>query len=112
MCQPAAASIAAVIPNTCMNLLGNIGRNSIYGPGIEEFDYSLIKDTHIPKISEAFIVQLRAEFFNIANHANFQSPINSNTVLNENGTMTSGAGVINATTTTSRQIQFGLKFIW
>jgi hypothetical protein len=112
MCQPAAASVAAVMPNTCMNLLGNIGRNSIYGPGIEEFDYSLIKDTHIPKISDNFVVQLRAEFFNIANHANFQSPINSNTVLNQDGTPTAGAGVINSTTTTSRQIQFGLKFIW
>ena len=112
MCQPAAASVAAVIPNTCMNLLGNSGRNSIYGPGIEEFDFALIKDTHIPKISEAFDVQLRAEFFNIANHANFQSPISSNTVLNQDGTPTSGAGIINATTTTSRQIQFGLKFIF
>jgi hypothetical protein len=112
MCQPAAPSVAAVIANTCMNLLGNIGRNSIYGPGIEEFDYSLIKDTHIRRISEAFVVQLRAEFFNIANHANFQAPINANTVLNQDGTPTSGAGVINATTTTSRQIQFGLKLIW
>lgn len=112
MCQPAAANIAAAIPNTCMNLLGNDGRNSIIGPGIVEFDYSLIKDTRIPKISEAFVVQFRVEFFNIANHANFQSPVNANTVLNQDGTSTSGAGTISGTTTTSRQIQFGLKFIW
>jgi hypothetical protein len=112
MCQPAAPSVASAIPNTCMNLLGNIGKNSIYGPGITEFDYSLIKDTHIRKISEAFDVQLRAEFFNIFNHANFQSPISSSTVLNQDGTPTGGAGTISATTTTSRQIQFGLKFIW
>jgi len=112
MCQPAAASVAATIANTCMNLLGNNGKNSIYGPGISEWDYSLVKDTHIPKISEAFVVQLRAEFFNILNHANFQSPVNSNTVLNQNGTLVTSAGTINATTTTSRQIQFGLKFIF
>src|SRR5579862_1524579 len=109
ICQPAAPSVAAAIPNTCMNLLGNSGRNSIFGPGIEEFDYSLIKDIHI---SEALNAQFRAEFFNIANHANFQSPINNNTVLNQDGTPTAGAGVITATTTTSRQIQFGLKLIW
>lgn len=112
MCQPAAASVSSVIPNTCMNLLGNIGRNSIYGPGIDEWDYSLIKDTFIRKISETFDVQFRAEFFNIFNHANFQSPTGSNTVLNQDGTPTPGAGAINGTTTTSRQIQFGLKVIW
>jgi hypothetical protein len=112
MCQPAAASVAAVIPNTCMNLLGNNGRNSIYGPGIVAWDYSLIKGTHIQKISESFVVQLRAEFFNILNHANFQSPIGSTVVLNQNGTTTGGAGTISATTTTARQIQFGLKLIW
>lgn len=112
MCQPAALSVASVIPNTCMNLLGNIGRNSIYGPGIVDFDYAVIKDTYIHKISETFDVQFRAEFFNIFNHANFQSPVNSNTVLNQDGTPTAGAGTISATTTTSRQIQFALKLIW
>ena len=34
-------------------------------------DFSIIKDTRVPKISEAFNVQFRAEFFNIFNHANF-----------------------------------------
>jgi hypothetical protein len=112
MCQPAAASVAAVIPNTCMNLLGDFGKNSIYGPGIVNFDYSLTKDTYIRRISETFDVQLRAEFFNIFNHANFQSPVGSNTVLNQDGTPTAGAGTISSTTTTSRQIQFALKLIW
>lgn len=112
MCQPAAPSVASVIANTCMNLLGDIGRNSIYGPGLQDWDYSLVKDTYIRKISDAFDLQLRAEFFNIFNHANFQSPTGSNTVLNQDGTQVAGAGTITGTTTTSRQIQFGLKIIW
>ena len=109
VCQPAAASVAAAIPNTCMNLFGNLGRNSIFGPGLSDWDFSATKDTYI---TESINVQFRAEFFNIFNHANFQSPLSNATVLNQNGTPTAGAGVITATTTTSRQIQFGLKLIW
>ena len=109
VCQPAAASVAAAIPNTCMNLFGNLGRNSIFGPGLSDWDFSATKDTYI---TESINIQFRAEFFNIFNHANFQSPLSNATVLNQNGTPTAGAGVITATTTTSRQIQFGLKLIW
>jgi hypothetical protein len=112
VCQPAAPSVAAVIPNTCMNLFGKNGRNTIYGPGLVNWDFSLTKDSYIKKISESFDVQFRAEFFNIFNRANFQSPLDNSTVLNQNGTQTPGAGIIDATTTTSRQIQLGLKVIW
>jgi len=112
MCQPAAASVSSVIPNTCMNLFGNNGRNSIIGPGLMNWDFSLIKDSYIRRISESFDVQFRAEFFNILNHTNFQSPLDNNAVFNQDGTSTPGAGVLDDTTTTSRQIQFGLKLIW
>jgi hypothetical protein len=112
MCQPAAASVSSVIPNTCMNLFGNNGRNSIIGPGLMDWDFSLIKDSYIKRISDFFDVQFRVEFFNILNHTNFQSPLDNNAVLNQDGTPTPGAGVLDDTTTTSRQIQFGLKLIW
>jgi hypothetical protein len=95
-----------------MNLLGNMGRNQIYGPGLANVDFSIFKDNHIRRISEAFNVQLRAEFFNVLNHPNFQSPVTSNAIFNPDGTSVSGAGAINSTTTTSRQIQFGVKIIW
>jgi hypothetical protein len=111
-CQPAAASVAAVIPNTCMNLAGNSGRNSLTGPGLFVVDFSLFKNNYIPKISESFNIQFRAEFFNIFNRANFQGPLDFLTVLNQDGTPAAAAGTIDATTTTSRQIQFGLKIIW
>ena len=112
VCQPAAASVAAVIPNTCMNLNGNAGRNELSGPGLANLDFSLIKNTYIRKISENFNIQFRAEVFNILNRANFQAPIDNNYLLNVDGTQSPGAGLIDGTSTDPREIQLALKIIW
>ena len=112
VCQPAAASVAAVIPNTCMNLQGNSGRGQITGPGVTNLDFSLIKNTYVRRISESFNVQFRAEFFNILNHANFQLPADNLFALNQDGTPVSGAGALDSTSTDSREIQLALKLIW
>ena len=115
MCKPAAASIAATIPNTCMNLFGNAGRNTIIGPGFVNFDASLFKNIPITRISEAFNVQLRAEFFNVFNHPNFLVPNlgqGNSVIMNADGTPIGGAGAIASTANSSRQIQFGFKVIW
>src|SRR6266403_4616923 len=58
----------------CANLLGNAGRQSIYGPKLVNLDFSVYKNFAIKKISESASVQFRAEFFNIMNHPNFSSP--------------------------------------
>src|SRR6202521_1671410 len=100
------------IPGSCMNLFGNAGRNTVVGPGLANIDFSAFKNNYIHRISETFNVQFRAEFFNIFNHPNFQSPVKHNAIFNQDGSPASGAGVINSTTTSSRQIQFGLKIIW
>ena len=116
VCQPAAASVAAVIPNTCMNLLGNEARNSVIGPRLTELDFSMFKDISIRKVSEQFHVQFRAEFFNILNHPNSQVPNqggDGNTdIFNQDGTTVAGAGSIASMATDPREIQFGLKLIW
>lgn len=85
--------------------LGDNGRNQLYGPKLVDFDFSVIKNTHVPRISETFAVQLRFEFFNLFNHTNFQAPL-------DNNTLGGSLGQIDATTTTSRQIQLGAKIIW
>jgi hypothetical protein len=54
-------------------------------------------------------LQFRAEFFNLLNHANFGPP---NATLFSAGAASASAGLITATATTSRQIQFGLKLIF
>ena len=86
-------------------VLGNNGRNQLYGPGLVDFDFSIIKNTYVPRISESFNVQLRFEFFNLFNHTNFQAPTDFNT-------LGSSLGLLDSTTTTSRQIQLGAKIIW
>jgi len=89
------------------NVLGNTGRNIIVGPGLIDLDYSMVKNTKIPKISETFNVQFRAEFFNILNRANFAPPVANLDVL------VPGFGQLSPSTQTPpRDIQFGLKFIW
>jgi hypothetical protein len=90
--------------------LGNAGRNSLIGPGLIDMDFSLFKN--IP-IHEALKAQFRAEFFNILNRPNFNSPNDNRAILNFDGsTNGSTPGAITQMNTTSRQIQFALKFTW
>jgi hypothetical protein len=51
--------------------LGNAPRRMFYGPGINNFDIALLKDTHI---TESKIIQFRIETFNAFNHAQFYGP--------------------------------------
>jgi hypothetical protein len=91
---------------------GDAGRNILIGPGILNLDTSLFRN--IGSL-EKLHAQFRAEFFNIFNHTNFASPVvptNNTSLFAANGTPISSAGVLTSTTTTSRQIQFALKFIW
>jgi len=55
-------------------------------------------------------LQLRFECFNLLNRANFGTP--QQNVFNTNGTIREDAGRITTTSTSSRQIQLGVKFVW
>ena len=92
--------------------LGNVRRNSITGPGLAEVDLSLFKDTPIKRISEQFKIEVRAEAFNLFNRTNFQPPLDHRALFDQNGNVIPGAGLIDTTATSSRQMQLGLKFIW
>lgn len=83
---------------------GNLGRNTLIGPGLIMVTPALSK---LFVITEKVRLQFRSEFFNVLNHANFAAP-SSRVVYNNSGRVGS-AGLITATTTSSRQIQFGLK---
>jgi hypothetical protein len=52
---------------------GTLGRNSFSGPKFINFDFSVLKDTHLGK-SERVNLQFRAEFFNLFNQTNFHQP--------------------------------------
>jgi len=93
--------------------LGDAGRNTVIGPGLENFDLSLFKNNPVPRISESFNAQLRFEFFNVLNHANFQVPVPGNRqVFNVNLAPVATAGLLTSTATTARQIQVALKLTW
>ena len=92
--------------------MGNAGRNSLIGPGLSNFDFSLLKNNYIKRISESFNIQFRAEFFNVLNHPNFAPPVANNTLFSANGVAVTTAGLITRTSTSSRQLQFALKIVW
>jgi hypothetical protein len=85
---------------------GNLGRNTLIGPGLGTWDFSVLKDT---RLREQLNLQFRAEIFNLLNRANFNQP---NAVVFTPSGISPTAGVITSTTTTARQVQFGLKLLW
>jgi hypothetical protein len=95
----------------CANLFGDAGRGQLYGPGLFNSDFSVTKNQSVRKISETFNIQFRAEFFNILNHTNLETP-SSVSLFTNTGAPVAGAGDISSTVTPPRQIQFGLKFIF
>ncbi len=97
---------AFLAPPPGSGFYGNLGRDSLTGPGIATWDFSMMKDT---AVHERVSTQFRAEFFNILNRANFNTP---NLVVFTPSGVSPTAGVITSTSTTSRQIQFALKLLW
>ncbi|HEX3985732.1 MAG TPA: carboxypeptidase-like regulatory domain-containing protein [Acidobacteriaceae bacterium] len=84
---------------------GNVSRDSLTGPGLTEVDLSAAKTT---RIAEGLRLEFRAEFFNMLNHTNFLTP---NEVVYTSATsgISPTAGLVTATSTPSRQVQFGAK---
>jgi len=98
--------------------VGNASRNIFRAPGYFNVDFSVSKDW---KFKERFGAQFRVEFFNVFNHANFQTPGSTGPDL---GAGTTGLfGCACATPDVAggdpvlggggpRHIQFGLKLNW
>jgi hypothetical protein len=92
------------------NRLGNLGRNVLIGPGFDNLDLSLLKNT---MITEKVNLQFRADVFNLANHPNLGQPNRSASVVAGNT-----FGQISSTrfpvgdSGSSRQIQLALKLIF
>jgi hypothetical protein len=80
---------------------GNLGRNTVIGPGIVDWDFSTLKDFHF---TESKFLQFRFEAFNFLNHPNWGDP---DTYLPD-GTF----GQISYTRTSMRQLQLSLKLVF
>jgi len=57
--------------SSAVGLEGDARRRFFHGPGINNWDFALIKDT---RLTERFDLQFRGEFFNLFNHAQFLTP--------------------------------------
>jgi hypothetical protein len=79
---------------------GNSGRNILDGPGFQNVNVSLLKNT---RLLESLNLQFRAEFFNLFNHPNFNLP--------DNFVGSPSFGRINSAES-PRRIQFGVKLLF
>ena len=77
---------------------GNVGRNTVYGPGRQTLDLALQREF---AMTETIKLQVRAEAFNALNHSNLGTP---NRFVN-----TPQFGTITEASTPGREIQFGVR---
>jgi hypothetical protein len=105
--------------------IGTEPRNFLRGPGLANVDFSIVKDTSVPKLGEAGQLEFRAEVFDLFNHPNFALPGQTVSAGSCPGSSiaacsisaSNGAGSISQTISgtgglpqgAQRQIQFGLK---
>jgi hypothetical protein len=81
-------------------------KGSFRGPGLSEWDVSAIKAT---PITDKLSAEFRFEGFNILNRTNFSFP---NQTVFSGSAINPSAGIITATTTTSRELQAAIKLIF
>jgi hypothetical protein len=86
---------------------GNLGRNVVMGPTFNNTDFSVIKRT---KLGENKLIEFRAEFFDVFNHANFGQPGRTAQVGSTAFGVITNTRFATGDSGSSRQIQFALKF--
>jgi hypothetical protein len=99
--------------------LPNVSRGLITGPGLVDWDFSMVKVTTLKRLGESGNLEFRADFFNILNHANLvPNTAAGNGIYNNCGTIgnytTSGGTVCSGAAAfflarDGRDIQFALK---
>lgn len=77
---------------------GNVGRNSVYGPGMQTMDLGIVREF---SIAEKTRFEARGEFFNALNHTNLGTP---NRFVN-----TSNFGSITEVSSPGREIQLSAR---
>jgi hypothetical protein len=115
---PGVTSVATGDPNRWVDInafrrptpgyLGNLGRNTVGGPGLANVDFSLVKRIPVSRLGEGAAIDLRFEFFNILNHTNFNMPdLERMESFTETATREDFGRITSALQ--SREIQFGLR---
>jgi hypothetical protein len=94
---------ASCFPAPPAFVFGNAGRNVLYGPGVDNTDFSAHRFFSIPG-REGMKLEFRAELFNIFNRTEFSMP--------EVSLGLPQTAQITATSQPNRQVQFALKLQW
>jgi len=104
-----------------LGTIGNLGRNTLYGPSFHYFTFSVFKDF---ALTERLKLQFRTEFFNLTNTPSYFIPNNQNDHATTNQVPTStqlaagqvssafGQVVVTSPNYTPREIQFVLKLLF
>ncbi len=88
--------------------IGNAPKDVLRGPGINVFDFTVIKNIPVGK-SEARRLQLRFEFYNFFNHASFQG-VDTTARFDAQNRQVSGTFGQYTSTLDARRIVLGAKF--
>jgi len=86
---------------------GNLGRNTLVGPGLAMVDMSINKRF---RVTERVTAQFRTAMFNSLNRPNLAIP-SARTIFTSSGPVGS-AGRITSTLTSARQLQLGMKLVF
>jgi hypothetical protein len=98
---------AFAAPTTPTVHFGSLGRNVVIGPGFNNVDFSVLKNT---KITESVRVQFRTEIFDLFNHTNFGQP--GGVIGTTNFGRITSTRFPTGDSGSSRQLQFALKLIF
>jgi hypothetical protein len=103
-----ASAFSAPVPFT----FGNAGRSILTGPGLNSWDFSLIRKF---RLGESKALEFRSEIFNLLNHPNFDIPqrdLASPSFGKIFSTLPPVAGLASGGPGQPRQIQFALRLSW
>ncbi len=90
--------------------VGTSGRNQYYGPGLQNYNFTLAKSFPLP--NERVRLQFRADFFNLFNHTNFSNPEGNQSNANFGKiTATVGSATATAVGTTAGLVGGGPRVI-
>jgi hypothetical protein len=89
--------------------LGNSGRNSFHGPGLNNTDLTLAKRVYMNKEEKRFI-ELRLEGYNIFNHTQFSTQTSTTGGSGVNGNIESSNFGRVLSALPGRTVQLGAKF--
>jgi hypothetical protein len=111
VCQPGQTTPCFDHPG--VNEEGNLPYLGFNAPSFFNQDFSIIKRTNVPSVSESFNVELRLELFNALNHPNFTFTAAQNTIDSSSfGRVTSIVDTVRGGGVTSRIIQWAVRVNW